>query len=221
VEFHTSNFDPSTTRKLLHAKKQDGRPAFNLLDLRRLSMTFCPGGRVNDEGNIHFLLQNAKLLENFQLKLYSDCDTRTLAGILSLSPCTLKVLDLRISIYRRDCFLLCEALETLAGHSKLECLSLVVEVESTEKEGLVGSIFQEVEKVFVKPGWSALRQVSFEVSIWNRPGGNVAKLCEALQSLPDKYLSHLPKLESVAFNYSVYNVNPKNLFSNIYTTMAT
>ena len=35
-------------------------------------------------------------------------------------------------------------------------------------------------------------------------GGDAAELAEALQSLPDRYLGHLPKLESVAFNYSAY-----------------
>jgi len=60
-----------------------------------------------------------------------------------------------------------------------------------------------VEKVLVKPGWSALRQVSFKVLIPGWPAESSAELSEMLQSLPDKYLSHLSKLESVAFNYSV------------------
>ena len=40
----------------------------------------------------------------------------------------------------------------------------------------------------------------FKVSITRFEGAQ--KLTEALQSLPDKYLCHLSKLESVAFNYS-------------------
>ena len=65
----------------------------------------------------------------------------------------------------------------------------------------IGSNFQKVEKVLVKPGWSALRKVSFKVLCpsWR----NSPKFFEALQSLPDIYLSYLSKLESVSFNYSV------------------
>jgi hypothetical protein len=68
-----------------------------------------------------------------------------------------------------------------------------------------------VEKVLVKPGWSALRQVSFNVLIVCRQVSREdrAKLSEVLQSLPDKYLSHLSKIESVSFNYSAYVANLK------------
>jgi hypothetical protein len=97
----------------------------------------------------------------------------------------------------------------MAGHnSMLEALSFDVRVDGHETEDFIGSIIQKVEKVLVKPGWSALRQVSFKVSIacCLAPKANIAKLSEALQSLPHKYLSHLSKLESVACNYSAYVV---------------
>jgi hypothetical protein len=60
-EFHTSQSSQLTT-KLLHAKTQDGQPAFNFMDLRRLAMFFT-GTRSEDEQNIRYLLQNAKLLK--------------------------------------------------------------------------------------------------------------------------------------------------------------
>jgi len=91
----------------------------------------------------------------------------------------------------------------MAGHNILEALSFEVLLDGHETEDSVGFEVQRVEKVLVKPGWPALRQVSFKVSIhlvFNKD----RKLNEALKSLPDKYLSHLPKLESVAFNYSAY-----------------
>ena len=56
-EFRTSESSLLTT-KLLHAKTQDGRPAFNFTDLRRLSMSFI---RREDERNIRYLLQNAQV----------------------------------------------------------------------------------------------------------------------------------------------------------------
>jgi hypothetical protein len=61
-ELHTSGSALLTT-KLLHAKRQDGRPAFNFMDLRRLSICF------DDERNIRYLLQNAKLLEELHLSV--------------------------------------------------------------------------------------------------------------------------------------------------------
>ena len=77
-------------------------------------------------------------------------------------------------------------------------------VEGHESKDLIGSIIQNVEHVLVRPGWPALKQVSFEISIAcclvSRETS--AELSEALQSLPDKYLSHLSKLESIAFNFS-------------------
>ena len=66
-------------------------------------------------------------------------------------------------------------------------------------EELIGSKVQKVESVLVKPGWSALRQVSFTLKFTLTDFLEQQKLCEMLRSLPDKYLSH----ESVTFNFSV------------------
>jgi hypothetical protein len=201
-EFNTLESELLMTQ-LLHAKRLDGRPAFNFTDLRRLTMSFT---WFEDEWNIRYLLQNAKLLE----KLYLSVDRRrSLVGLLSTSARTLKSLDLTIFLYDVSAHLplagLCEELEAMAGHSMLEALSLDVIVDVHESEDFIGSIIQNVEKELVKPGWSALRQVSFEVMVIDKnDSGNIPELCKALQSLPDKYLGRLSNLESVAFNYSVY-----------------
>jgi len=96
----------------------------------------------------------------------------------------------------------------MAGHNMLEALSFEVRVDGDETEDSIGSIIQNVEKVLVKPGWSSLRQVSFTflIACCTVLKEESAKLSEALQSLPDKYLSHLSKLESVAFKSSSYVV---------------
>jgi hypothetical protein len=205
-EFHTSRSAMLTT-KLLHAERQDGQPAFNFMDLRRFSACF------NYEQNIRYVLQNAKLLESLH---FSVGRGRSLHDILSLSARTLKVLDLTVPLYD-DTFPvplplagLCGELEAMAGHNMLETLSLEVEMDIAVTEDFIGSIIQKVEKVLVKPGWSALRQVSFKLSLKNWVD-NSANLCEALQSLPDKYLSHLSKLESVAFDYSAYVLSSEGL----------
>jgi len=90
----------------------------------------------------------------------------------------------------------------LAGHNILESLSFEVLVSGNQTEDFIGSIMQKMEKVLVKPGWSALKQVSLKVSII--ASENFPELFHALRSLPDKYFSHLSKLESVVFNYSTY-----------------
>ena len=211
-EFHTSESSVLTTT-LLHAKRQDGQPAFNLMNLRRLSMTFT---QSEDERNIRYLVQNAKSLEELHI---SAAHYRSLVGlrdILSPIACTLKVLDLTVSLqcYERSVVPLplagiCEELEAMAGHyTMLETLSFCVHVNGRETADFIGSIIQNVEKVLVKPGWSALRRVSFKISIEcclvSLKYGS--KLSRALLSLPDKYLSRLSKLESVTFNYSAYAV---------------
>jgi hypothetical protein len=174
------------TTKLLHAKTPDGRPAFNFMDLRRLSIGF------QDEWNIQYLLQNAKLLEKLHLSVKRG-SLWGLHDILSPIACTLKFLDLTISICDSDPLLagLCEELEAMAGQYVLEALSFYYP-DGHGAEDSIGSIIQNVEKVLVKPGWSALRQVSFDVNLHS------LKLYETLQSsLPDKYLSHLLKFEFV------------------------
>ena len=197
-EFHTSSSSLLMT-KLFHARTYDGRPAFNFMDLRRVSMSLD----VFDDGrNTRYLLQNAKLLENFDFSVFG---ARNLVGILSLSPRTLKVLNLKVALHNWGSTLLgglYEELEALAGHNMLEALSFAFHLDGDETEDFIRSIIQKVEKVLVKhaSGWSVLKQVSFRVLIG--PFGNSTELCEALQSLPDKYLSHLSKLESIAFNYS-------------------
>ena len=55
-ELHTSGSCQLMT-KLLHAKRQDGQPAFNFMDLRRLSMSY---DNSENEPHIRYLLQNAK-----------------------------------------------------------------------------------------------------------------------------------------------------------------
>ena len=197
-EFHTSDSDELTT-KLLHAKGQDGRPAFNFMDLRRLSMSFTWS---EDEQNLRYLLQNAKLLEELDLTVFSDDD---LVGLQEILSPTLKVLDLTVSLYSDFLSLplarLCNELEAMAGHNILEALSLKVHLEGHETGDFIGSIFQSVEKVLVKPGWSSLRHVFFEVRVSIACWGDSEELCEAIQCLPGKYLSHLSKLESVTFDY--------------------
>jgi hypothetical protein len=200
-EFHTSRSTILTT-KLLHAERQDGQPAFNFMDLRRFSACF------EVERNNRYLLQNARLLESLQLSVEYG---QSLRDILSLSAPTLKVLDLTVPLYDVSLALqlagLCEELEAMAGHNMLEALSLKVVIDSVGgqlgTEDFIGSIIQEVEKVLVKPGWSALRRISFELLFTRWGENNCSEFCEALQFLPDKYLSHLSKLESVAFDYNV------------------
>jgi hypothetical protein len=205
-EFHTS-YSTLLTTKLLHAKRQDGRPAFNFMDLRRLSIDITG---PEDERNTRYLLQNAKLLEKLYLQVENvNWSLVGLHDILSPAAHTLKVLDLTLYLYDRPVPLplggLCEELEAMAGHNMLEALSFKVYVNDRDTVDFIGSIIQEVGKVLVKPGWSALKQVFFKVliSCWDSTSNADSELFEALQSLPDKYLSHLPKLESVAFDYSV------------------
>ena len=203
-EFHISHsYQP--TKKLLDVKGQVGRPVFNFMNLRQLSMSFI---HFKEEPNIRYLLQNAKVLERLHLHVEIG---QSLVGFLSASTPTLKALDLSVSLHRANYGIpplagLCEELEAMAGHNTLEVLSFEVHVDSQYTEDWVGSTIQEVENVLVKPGWSALRQVSFKLLIKDRGRWGHTKLTEALQSLPDKYLSRLPKLESVAFIYSAYVV---------------
>ena len=204
-EFYTLH-SPQMTTKLLHATKQDGQPAFNFMDLRRLFTCL----HSEDKQNIRYITQNAKLLEKLQLTV--GCGESLLGLRDLLSPCTrtLKVFDLTVPIFFDEPLKgVCEELEALAGNNILEALSFEIEVCAVYKEidHALGSAMQNVEKVLVKPGWSALRQVSFKVPVVCCLPCLVqdsAGLSEALQSLPDKYLSHLPKLESVVFNYSFY-----------------
>ena len=195
-------------RKLLHCKRQDGRPAFNCMDLRRVKI--C----LEDKENIRYFQRTAKLLDKLHLSVGSGQDLVGLRDILSPSAHTLKVLDFTGSIHKfsfDDSIHLpfeglCEELEAMAGHNMLEAMSFEVYHGSTfsdeDAEDLIGSAFQDVERELVKPGWSALRKVSFGVAVMEEE--DCERLCEALQFLPDKYLDHFPKFESITFSYSVY-----------------
>ena len=144
-------------------------------------------------------MQNAKSLEKLRLSVVHERMLKRLHCILSSSARTLKELDLKVRYYGpRPIPRLCEEFEEMAGHNVLEVLSFEVFVNG-EEEDSIGSAFKKLEEALVKPGWSALRQVSFKVSInrWSRS----TQFFEALQFLPDKYLGHLSKLESVDFSY--------------------
>jgi hypothetical protein len=202
-EFHTSQSTLLTTT-LLQAKMQDGRPVFNFMDLRLLSMSFTWG---NDVQNYQYLLQNAKLLEKLHLSVGAG---RSLVGVLSPSARNLKVLSLSIPLYSIGGLPLgglCEELEAMAGDNMLEVLSCEVCVYPSHTKDIIGSVIRNVEKVLIKPGWSSLRQISLKLSCRANTEPNHGRmLSEALQSLPDEYLSLLSKLESVAFDYSAYAV---------------
>ena len=166
------------------------------------------GKLADDKRNLRYLLQNAKLLEKLHLSARHDC---CLMGLLRLSAHTIKVLDLAVPLYDYTLHLslagLCEELEAMTGHNVLEALSFEFHVDGNETEEFIGSIIQKVEKILVEPGWCALTQISFNISIacCMMPKKEIiAELLETLQSLPDKYLSHILKLEAVAFNYSAY-----------------
>ena len=205
--FHASQSTKLTT-KLLYAKGQDGRPAFSFTDLKQLSMSV---DQPEDKRNFQYLLQNAKLLEKVHL---SGVGWGVLHDILSPIACTLKVLDLTNSLRLEDGIMLCKDLKRMVGHySMLKALSFKfrisfhVEEETENPSGTTGAILQNLGEVLVKPGWSGLRQVSFQVSMpycgFGKSREDITELSEELHSVPDKYPSHLSKLESVSFNYSV------------------
>ena len=195
-ELRISNFHSVVV--MLHAKMQDGRPAFNFMDLRRLWMRFM---EFEDEQNARYLLQNAKLLEKIHFSVEAGRRLVGLHDMLSPIARTLKVLSLSGRLRLAG---LCEELEAMAGHYTLEALSIIFYVENYDTEDSIGSNIQKVERVLVRPGWSTLRHVSFKVSCWRLTRSARLSTLEAqLQCLPDKYLNHLSKLDSVSFNYSV------------------
>ena len=201
-EFRTSG-SSVLTRKLLHAKMQDGRPAFDPMNFRRLLLY----DYFEDEWNIRYLLQNANLLEGLRLRNDLGQSIVGLHDILSPIACTLKVLHLTIPCFSgagsdlfSSAWRFCEELEAMAGHNVLEALTFEIGVDGSESEDSIGNIIQKVGEVLVKSGWPALRQVVFEVAYLRMDS---AKL-EALRSLiSEKYLSHFSELESVAFNFSI------------------
>ena len=161
------------------------------MDIRRLSISFL---RLEYEQNLWYSLQNAKLLEKLQLTF-----GRSLVGLLSSRARTLKVLDFAVSLYDESPGLplplllvgLYDELEAMAGHNILEALYFKVNVDGYEKGN--SSIIHNAEKALNLGGLlldSFLYDLNYILS--GIMGG---------QSL-DKYLSHLSKFESIAFNFS-------------------
>ena len=207
-ELHTpGSFE--LTMMLLHAKTQDGQPAFNIMNLRRFSSYF------EDKWDLLYLLQNAKLLEILHLTVEEGESLEGLHEILSASPRTLNVLAFLAFVYETsDGFFpqplegVCEGLEALAGHNRLEDIifEFKVSADYDETEGAIGSLIEDVKKLLAKPGWSALRRVYFKVLIFRSLVVKNAELLEALRTLFDKHFSHSSKVGSVALNFSVYIV---------------
>ena len=190
------------TMKLLHSKMQDGRPAFNPMNLRRLTLYL---GDFEDNSSIRYLLQNAKSLEELRLPDGLGQCIVGLHDILSPTACTLKVLHLTMPFHSYVSvslpIQLCEELEAMAGHNVLEALTFEFEIgDSNSREDCIGTIIPKLGEVLVKPGWSALRQVFFKVACLTMDSA----ILKALQSPTiEKLLSHFSELGSVAFNYSV------------------
>ena len=192
-EFHTSDSSLLTTM-LLRAETQDGQSVFNFMDLRQLSIDYTRF--YEDNWNLPYLLQSAKSLEKLHLSVEFEEGLRGLYDMLSPRARTLKELNLTVCIcsVQHVQLGLREELEAMAGNNVLESLSLELLPEADVIQEVIGSVFQGVEEVLVKPGWFALKRVSFKVA-------SCGTDFEDLQSIPDKYLSHLSKLESVDFNF--------------------
>ena len=79
-ELHTSE-SYLVTIKWSDTEGQDGRPVFNLMDLRQLSMSFI---HLEEEWSIKHLLQKAKLLERLHLSVGSGTGL-SLVRVLSTS----------------------------------------------------------------------------------------------------------------------------------------
>ena len=204
LEFNTSD-SSAMAEKLIHAKTQDGQPAFSYMDLRRLSISSSSSVFYQDDLNLQFftyvMMLNAKLLEKLRFSVACRDGFEGVHEIF-ISPCAriLKELDFSLSFSATESLALFEDLEVMARDNMLEVFSLQIVVDSSETDDFIGNAgftFQKVEEELVKAGWFALRKVSFKVLIicWN------ADISEALNSLPDKCLSYLPKLESIDFKY--------------------
>ena len=90
----------------------------------------------------------------------------------------------------------------MTGENILEALSFDIFIQEGDDQEMIGPIIQDIEKALVKPGWSALRQVS--ISVKAQGIGNLevrAEMEEDLQSLAENYLSQL--LEVVELRYKV------------------
>ena len=92
----------------------------------------------------------------------------------------------------------------MAGHNVLEALTYTITIGSSENkeddaDDFVGTIIQKVGEVVVKTGWPDLRHVSFKVS---RQARRDRAKSETLQSLTNKCLSRILKLESVQVTFS-------------------
>jgi hypothetical protein len=111
-EFHTE-LSFQLMKTLLHAKRQDGQPAFDFMDLRRLSMSFT---QSEDCQNFRYLLQNAKLLEELHLKVGGAASLAGLDVLFSTSVRNLKVLDWTVAFSSYPLVVLCRKLEAMAGH---------------------------------------------------------------------------------------------------------
>ena len=152
-EFRTSDSAVLTTvltTKLLNAKRQNRRPAFNFMDRRQVSMSFT---QDKDEQNIRYLLQNATFLERLHLSIDSS---RSLVGLRAPSARFLKILDFTVCLYDESSAQplagLCEELEGMAGHNSLEALYFEVHVNGHETKEFIGTIIQNMEKVLLKLG---------------------------------------------------------------------
>ena len=91
-------------------------------------------------------------------------------------------------------------------------IELCVDDDGIKCHGGIESLIQNIEKVLVKPGWSALRRVSFKVpmlccSIVPQYSAGLSETLQSLLVLPDKYLSHFPKLKPIAFSLSSHIVH--------------
>lgn len=202
-EFH-SFFSTLFTTKLLYAIRHDGQAAFDFTNLRVLYI--C----LSDEWNVRHLLQLTTSLEELHLSHGPAQCLLTIHDIFSTSAVALKVLSFTVSsgLYgnhlNERLIGLCEGLEAmLVGNNVLETLSFEFHVDKQETEDSIGPELQSIENVLVKPGWFALRKVSFKITFIQYETGPSLRLHKALsQTIPHKYLSQLSKLESVAFDYS-------------------
>ncbi|KAF8968041.1 hypothetical protein BDZ97DRAFT_1916270 [Flammula alnicola] len=203
LEGYDFGFKSATvTKKILEAKRSDGQPIFDLTNLKQFS-GHC---ETREDMNVALsIMRRSHHLTMIHLKFDEQFSFFGFAGMIASSINTLKKLRLetRIDDEHVDPLSgLCDELETMAGKNVLESLEICVNVE-LDTYCKTGDEWGRLDKILGKSGWSALKRVSLDITIWSYARPEDDDLVRILGTLPQRQFPSLSSSKAIDFAFDV------------------
>ncbi|KAF8968099.1 hypothetical protein BDZ97DRAFT_1800859 [Flammula alnicola] len=189
-----------TTKKILEAKRPDGQPVFDFTNLEQFSAICYAIQTVDDMDVAQSILRRSHHLTTVHLSRFARA---IVSSMNTLKKLTFEnIMDEELADVLSG---LCDELEEMVGKNVLEDLEIFVFI-LPETDYETGDEWGRLDEILGKSGWSALKRVSLEITIWTYGRPEDDDLERDLRALPQRQFPNLSSGKTVDFHFDVKQV---------------